>query len=241
MSKFIAVCGSAGCGKTSVALKVAQELYHLANQASILVFSPDLQVPGLGYIFPHRKESELYSIGKVLEQTDVYREDVLKHTVTAKEMERLGYLGYKAGENKYSYPRPTEDKIRQLFRCMRELADFVIVDCSSDRTDLLSSMARNEADVVLQIISPNLKTMCYYASNPDLLESVSNSTVQIINVLDKDIYLPLQEVSRHFKGIPYTLPNCRSIKQQSITGTLSHMVTDRAYRKVAKDIAKAVM
>ena len=124
---------------------------------------------------------------------------------------------------------------------MRELADFVIVDCSSDRTDLLSSMARNEADVVLQIISPNLKTMCYYASNPDLLESVSNSTVQIINVLDKDIYLPLQEVSRHFKGIPYTLPYCRSIKQQSITGTLSHMVTDRAYRKVAKDIAKAVM
>ena len=48
MSKFIAVCGSPGCGKTSVALKVAEEVYHLANQASILVFSPVLQVPGLG-------------------------------------------------------------------------------------------------------------------------------------------------------------------------------------------------
>lgn len=241
MSKFIAVCGSPGCGKTSVALKVAQELYHLETQASILVFSPDLQTPGLGYIFPHRKESELYSIGKVLEQTDVYREDVLKHTVTTKEMERLGYLGYKAGENKYSYPRPTEDKIRQLFRCMRELADFVIVDCSSDRTDLLSSMARNEADVVLQIISPDIKTMCYYASNQELLESVSDSTVQVMNIMDKDIYLPLQEVSRHFKGIPYTLPYCRSIKQQSITGTLPQLVTDRAYRNAVQNIAKAVM
>ena len=241
MCKFIAVCGAPGSGKTSVALKLAQELYHLTDRAPILVFSPDLQVPSLGYIFPHRKASELYSIGKVLEQTDVYREDVLKHTVTTKEMEGLGYLGYKAGENKYSYPRPTEDKVQQLFSCMRELADFVIVDCSSDRTDLLSAMARNEADVVLQVTSPTLKTMCYYASNADQFESLSNSALQIMNIQDKDIYLPLQEVNNHFKGIPYMLPYCQGIKQQAITGTLSQMLTDRAYRSAARDIAKAVM
>ena len=241
MCKFIAVCGAPGSGKTSVALKLAQELYHLTNRAPILVFSPDLQVPSLGYIFPHRKASELYSIGKVLEQTDVYREDVLKHTVTTKEMEGLGYLGYKAGENKYSYPRPTEDKVQQLVRCMRELADFVIVDCSSDRTDLLSAMARNEADVVLQVTSPTLKTMCYYASNADQFESLSNSALQIMNIQDKDIYLPLQEVNNHFKGIPYMLPYCQGIKQQAITGTLSQMLSDRSYRSAARDIAKAVM
>ena len=87
MAKFIAVCGAPGSGKTSVALKVAQELYLLNNRNPVLIFSPDLQVPSLGYIFPHRKASELYSIGEVLEQTDVYREDVLKHTVTTKDTE----------------------------------------------------------------------------------------------------------------------------------------------------------
>ena len=156
-------------------------------------------------------------------------------------MEGLGYLGFKAGENKYSYPRPTEDKVRQLFRCMRELADYVVVDCSSDRTDLLSAMARNEADTIIHVTSPNLKTMCYYASNADQFESLSNSTLQIINIQDKDIYLPLQEVNNHFKGIPYMLPYCRDIKQQAITGTLAQMLPDRAYRAVVKEIAKAVM
>ena len=241
MSKFIAVCGAPGSGKTSVTLKVAQELYHLTDRAPILVFSPDLQAPSLGYLFPHKKASELYSVGKVLEQTDVYREDVLKHTVTTKDMEGLGYLGFKAGENKYSYPRPTEDKVRQLFRCMRELADFVIVDCSSDRTDLLSAMARNEADVVLQVTSPTLKTMCYYASNEDQFESANNCMIRVMNIQDHDIYLPLQEVDHHFKGIPYTLPYSRGIKQQAITGTLAQMLPDRAYRAVIKEIAKAVM
>lgn len=91
MSKFIAVCGAPGCGKTTAALKVAQELYLLNGRNPVLFFSPDLQVPSLGYIFPHRKSADLYSIGEVLERTDVYREDVLKHTVTTKEMEGLGY------------------------------------------------------------------------------------------------------------------------------------------------------
>ena len=241
MAKFIAVCGAPGSGKTSVALKVAQELYLLNNRNPVLIFSPDLQVPSLGYIFPHRKASELYSIGEVLEQTDVYREDVLKHTVTTKDMEGLGYLGFKAGENKYSYPRPTEDKVRQLFRCMRELADYVVVDCSSDRTDLLSAMARNEADTIIHVTSPNLKTMCYYASNADQFESASNYTVQVMNIQDHDIYLPLQEVNNHFKGIPYMLPYAHDIKQQAITGELSKLLSDHRYRSTAKDIARAVM
>ena len=241
MSKLIAVCGSPGCGKTSVALKIAQELYVLTKRAPVLFFSADLQVPSLGYIFPHRKASDLYSIGEVLEQTDVYREDVLKHTVTTKQKEGLGYLGFKAGENKYSYPRPTEDKVRQLLRCMRSLAEYVVVDCSSDRSDLISAMARNEADSVIQVISPNLKAMCYYASNADQFESVSNSTVKVLNIQEKDVFLPTREIKGHFKGIAHTLPYCPEIKQQAITGTLSDMVSDRAYRTAVKEIARAVV
>ena len=241
MSKFIAVCGAPGCGKTTAALKVAQELYLLNGRKPVLFFSPDLQVPSLGYIFPHRKSADLYSIGEVLERTDVYREDVLKHTVTTKEMEGLGYLGFKAGENKYSYPRPTEDKIRQLFRCMRELAEYVVVDCTSDRADLLSAMARNEADTIIQVASPDLKTMCYFVSNADPFEALPSSSIQIMSILDKDIYLPITEVDSHFKGITLKLPYSRQIKQQAITGTLTGLVSDPSYRTAAKEIARAVM
>ena len=97
------------------------------------------------------------------------------------------------------------------------------------------------ADTIIHVTSPSLKTMCYYASNADQFESLSNSALQIMNIQDKDIYLPLQEVNNHFKGIPYMLPYCRDIKQQAITGTLAQMLPYRAYRAVVKEIAKAVM
>ena len=113
MGKFIAVCGSPESGKTVTALKLAQEIYEKTRQR-VLFFSPDLSVPLMGYIFPHCKESDLYSIGKALDQTDIYKEDVLKRVVTVKTMTSFGYLGFKAGENKYTYPRPTEDKVLQL-------------------------------------------------------------------------------------------------------------------------------
>ena len=83
--------------------------------------------------------------------------------------------------------------------------------------------------------------MCYYTSNADQFESASSSTIQVMNIQDLDIYLPLQEVNKHFKGIPYMLPYARDIKQQTITGELSKLVPDQRYRSTAKDIARAVM
>jgi len=164
MSKFIAVCGSPESGKTTLALKLAQELYY-SMKTSVLFLSVDLNVPVMGYVFPHCKESDLYSIGKTLDKTDIYREDVMKQIVTVKTMMNFGYLGFKAGENKYSYPRPTEDKVLELFRCMSEIADYVVIDCVSDNEDFISTLAKREADVVIQTITPDLKCMTYFASN----------------------------------------------------------------------------
>ena len=58
MSKMIAVCGAPGSGKTTAALKIAEEIYY-AKKGSVIFFSPDLNVPCLAYIFPNCKEAEL--------------------------------------------------------------------------------------------------------------------------------------------------------------------------------------
>lgn len=86
--------------------------------------------PVLRLYFRTVRRKELYSVGVALDRTDIYREDVLRQMNHVKTMENFGFLGYKAGENKYSYPRPTEDKILNLFSILRELADYVIVDCA---------------------------------------------------------------------------------------------------------------
>ena len=165
MGKFIAVCGSPESGKTVTALKLAQEIYEETRQR-VLFFSPDLSVPLMGYIFPHCKESDLYSIGKALDQTDIYKEDVLKRVVTVKTMTSFGYLGFKAGENKYTYPRPTEDKVLQLL-LSKVSADVLLFDSLENTVSVsnhefaavLSDCSEYETRILLDIVRSAKKSM----------------------------------------------------------------------------------
>lgn len=240
MSKMIAVCGSPGSGKTTTALKVAQEIYYGKN-GSVIFLSPDLNVPCMAYLFPHCKESELYSIGTALDKTDIYREDVMKQIVTVKTMRNFGFLGFKNGENRYSYPHPTEDKVLDLFRITREIADFVVVDCMSDPDDLISNMARADAETAVQVITPDLKCLAYYASQADQFTGIAERCIKVMNIQEKDLYLPTEEVKSHFKNVNIVLPYSHALKQQAITGTLSERIGDQKYRSAVSAVVKAVI
>ncbi len=240
MSKLIAVCGSPESGKTTLGLKLAQEIYY-SKKTSVLFLSVDLNVPVMGYVFPHSKTSDLHSIGKTLDKTDIYREDVIKQIVTVKTMRDFGYLGFKAGENKYSYPRATEDKVLDLFRCMSEIAEYVVIDCTSDNDNLISSLAIRESDNVILTVTPDLKCMTYYSSNGDAFLGCADKAEFVMNIMDKDLFLPIEEVKSHFKKIELVLPYSHVLKQQTITGTLSEKLADRKYREVVSKLAKAVI
>ena len=62
---------------------------------------------------------------------DRHNNVIFSNTMFIKDRSDLGYLGYTAGENKFSYPALTEDKIRAFEEQLRLIADFVIVDCVS--------------------------------------------------------------------------------------------------------------
>lgn len=239
MSKMIAVSGSPESGKTSFSLKLAQELYY-QKKGTVLFLSPDMRVPSMAYIFPHSKSSDLFSIGKALDKTDIYTEDVLKQLVPVKTMRNFGFFGYTAGENKYSYPRPTEDKITALFRVMKEIADYVIVDCVSDMDDLITRIAINRADSVIQMAAPDLKSIAYYTSQAEMFEAIAER-IRVLCIRDRDVYLPIEEVKSHFKDVSIILPYSRPLKQQVITGTLSERLSDIHYRKQVSAITKRVM
>ena len=226
MSKMIAVCGAPGSGKTTAALKIAEEIYY-AKKGSVIFLSPDLNVPCLAYIFPNCKEAELYSVGVALDRTDIYREDVLRQMNHVKTMENFGFLGYKAGENSFSYPKATEDKI--------------VVECAGNADELISSMAKSHADRLIQLITPDLRCMAYYSSNAGMFEMSASNRIKVMNIADKDLFLPITEVANHFKGVDFTLPFSKALKQQTITGTLSERLPDAKYRSVAAGIAKAVI
>ena len=240
MGKMIAVCGSPNSGKTTAALKLALEIYH-EKKTSVLFVSPDLRVPCMAYVFPNGKDSELYSLGVALDRTDVYTEDVLKQTVCVKAMQNFGFLGFKLGENKYSYPRPTEDKVTSLLSSARNTAEYVVVDCSCDCDDMISSIAKRDCDVALQMFTPDMRCISYYASAVNEFLMIEEKKLKILNVMDCDIYLPIYETETHFRGMDFKLPYERNLKQQMITGTLSERLQKCKYRSEMERLAKAVM
>ncbi len=237
MSKVIAITGSPGSGKTSLALKTAQEIYFM-KQGSVIFLSPDLTVPSMAQIFPNAKSGELYSLGVALDKTDIYREDVYRQLVSVKTMKDFSFLGYKLGENQYSYPRPTEDKVEGLFRALREIADYIVVDCTCDRTDLISETAMGQSDVLIQVVNPDIRSIAYYASHP---APIHDCKITVMNILDKDLYKPIEEVREHFKDIQVVLPYSWALKNQGITGALSERLSDGKFHAEIAKLARQVI
>lgn len=113
MAKIIAVCGSPNGGKTTVAFKLAQEMYCNTDTGGVIFLSPSMTVPALGLLFPNYTPDSLFSLGGVLDNTDISQESILAHLVTVKDMPNFGCLGYKSDENKHSYAKLTDDIIVQ--------------------------------------------------------------------------------------------------------------------------------
>lgn len=235
MSKIIAVNGPPSSGKSTVALKLAQEVYALTHKP-ILYLSPDLMIPCMGILFPSSKQTKLHSIGKALDKTEIFPEDVMSVTNTSKYMENFGYLGYKTGEDQFTYPTPTDDKIHELFNSMKNVAEYVFLDCDRNPEDMISSMGRGASDHIVQLVNPDLKSMSFYGT-----KLLPEGTIKVMNILDKDLYLPIKETVGHYQGVDFKIPYSRAVKQQGFTGTLPQHVNDSAYRKAMSALAKAVI
>ena len=240
MANLIAVCGSPSSGKTTAGLKIAQEIYWSAK-CPVLFISPDTNTPALSYIFPRTKDSDLFSLGVALDKTTVTSEDILTQTVTVNSMKDFGFLGLKTGENKYSYAKPNEQKVREFFIACGNIAPIVIVDCSSNFDDLISDIAMRDSNINIQLVSPDLRCMGYYSAYNEMYNTITDKSIKVINCLDNDIFLPIEEIKAHFNGVDFILPYSRELKQQAITGTLPDRIKDDKYKNICFNIAKKVL
>ena len=173
MGKLIAVWGSPGSGKTTFSVKLAEALNSRSKKSAghkTLVVFTDLTSPVVPVVFPNRKSEDIYSLGSVLVKTDLSPNVIFSNTMFIKDRSDLGYLGYTAGENKFSYPALTEDKIRAFEEQLRLMADFVIVDCvSNPEESLLSKLLLQDADKVIRVCTPNLKCLSYHQSQTQIV------------------------------------------------------------------------
>ena len=113
--KIIAVWGSPASGKSTFAVKLATAIYDNFESTVIVLFT-DLETPMIPVIFPNDKPEDNGSVGIPLSKTDIEKEEIIKNLVTIKSRQNFGFIGYKDGENKFTYPRFGRAKAEELYK-----------------------------------------------------------------------------------------------------------------------------
>lgn len=218
MADIIAVLGAPGSGQTTVATKLAVEIYTALKNVSVCIVSMDYQAPSIGVLFPNKRTSEIASAAALLDKTDMTPENVLKAIVLVPGFNNFGCIGLKAGENKYSYPIPDKRKIESLFNVLQREFDFIIVDYAYGEE--LSKYGLTNADRVVRVLSPDVKSITWLTSNKNLVLDSDPRLINVVNITDKDSCIPTEEVCTHLKNSATVLPYSKLIRQQTLDGEL---------------------
>lgn len=243
MSKVIAVWGAPNSGKTTFATKLARCIYD-EYQATVIVVYTDNETPTLPIIFPNYKKEDLCSVGVALAKTDIDRYEVVKQMVTVKDKQNFCFLGFTDGENRYTYPAFDATKVRSLYSVLASLADYVIVDCTSSLKNPLAKVAVREADTVIRLSAPTLKSVSFMASQLPLYADPMfrlEEHIEGINVTDEDLYMPIDEAKAHLHDARFTIPYSRAVKQQMLDGDLYEVVGDKKFNGKFKAIVEKIV
>ena len=241
MSKVIAFYGAPGSGKTTIALKTAMEMYHCTKDGNIIFLSPDLAVPSIGLLFPNYDPDDVFTLASVLDNTEMSAEILLRNAVTLKNMQNFLCFGFKSGDTKYSFPQPDEKKIEELYASLQDLAEYVFVDCTNDNADIISLKAKSDADIAVRIIQPLPKGVSWYASNSTSPRKEGETLFNVVNVNERDLFVPTEEVCTKLNSIAALVPYSLPAKKQMLDGDLYSDLADKAFNKKINQLMKKII
>ena len=120
---MLAIVGSPGSGKTTLAVKLAAEIAK--KKKNVVVVCSDPFVPSVPFLLPMDMEQEV-SLGALLTAPALTQNKILEACVSVPANEYISLLGYRMGENLMSYPKVTRERAVEFLVCLRHLADYVI-------------------------------------------------------------------------------------------------------------------
>lgn len=167
MGRVITVWGSSGSGKSMFSCILAKALTRDKQKA--IIINADFNTPMLPVWLPDQIIETGASVGHVLSSVEIDTALVASKVTILKSYPFIGLMGYAAGENPLSYPEIKYDMALSLVDNASKLVDFVIVDCGSSMTNFFTPAAIDAADVIVRILTPDLKGVNYLKAHQPLM------------------------------------------------------------------------
>ena len=236
-NNVIAIWGSPSSGKTVTSMKLAREL--AAKKKNVMVIFADLFCPVLSTVMPG-VDIKNRTLGSLLSKPHIKQIDIMQTAIAYPKHEHIAMIGYKNGDNIFTYSEFLAERVAQLIAELRKAADYVIIDCSSVLTeDGFTTVVLQKADKILRLCNADLKAFSYYTSHLPLISKPKFKSDTHINVLSN--VKPGQEESTFrsvYGDIAYTLPHVKEIEQQFYSAGLFDALSGRDGRKYNAEIKK---
>jgi len=241
--QVLAVWGSPSSGKTTVSVKLAK---HLADKKrNVVLLLCDMTAPMLPCICPPSDLEWERSLGSILAATHVTDTLIKQNCITHKKISYLTLIGMLKGENVFTYPPYNAEIATELLDHLRDIAPYVIIDCSSYiANDILSAVALMEADSVLRLVNCDLKSISYLSSQLPLLKDNKWDADKQYKVASN---VKTNQASEHIEqvlgNVVFKIPHSDELENQALAGDLFRdlvLKDSRGFRKEIEKIAKEV-
>lgn len=219
-NRVLAVWGSPSCGKTTIAAKIAGYIADKGFDVALLLCDTD--APPLPLLAsPSDIETEK-SLGSILAAARITENLVMQNAITFKKNKHIVAFGLIKGENSFSYPKYTQVQAKDLIYTLRDIADFVVIDCSCHLSDdILSTVSLIEADCVLRLINCDLKSISYLSSQlPLLADSRFKSDKQLKAANNVKSIHSRENIEQIIGGVTFTVPHSDLVERQYLEGEL---------------------
>lgn len=232
----LAIWGSPGTGKTTTAVKLALAL--AVRKKNVVVVLCDFIAPAPQTLQP-KVPTEGKSLGDLLSQPSISQDAILSRCIPFGKSPYISLLGYKSGDNAFTYAQYAKERAVDLLTLLRHCADYVLLDvCSIFSHDVLSAVALENADAVLRLCACDLKSMSYFSSSLPLIADSRYSSGRHIKVLSA--VKPGQDSGEYdntYGGASYTLPYVPELEEQFFAAQMD----DALCTKGAKEYNAAIV
>ncbi|MDE5742661.1 MAG: ParA family protein [Oscillospiraceae bacterium] len=237
-NQVLAVWGSPSSGKTIMSVKIAR--YIASQKKNVILVLADMSAPPLPFICPPSDLEAELSMGNILGAAHVTETLIKQNAILHRKNEYLTMLGMLKGENAFTYPPYTETQAKELLAELRKMADYIVIDCTSNITgDVLSAVSLIESDAVLRLVSCDLKSISYLSSQlPLLLDNKFNTNKQYKAASNVDDFQADDNIEQVVGGVSFKIPHSEEVYKQFLSGNLFAGLSDKSSKDFRKAVAK---